>query len=39
MAVIDIDPNLTHFKPICMYDYISDRIKMDFKHLTLFINS
>ena len=35
MAVIDIDPTLTHFKPACMFSPIADRIKMDFKYLTL----
>lgn len=29
MAVIDIDPSLTHFKPTCTFFDIADRIKMD----------
>lgn len=39
MAVIDIDPTLTPFKPICMINIISDRIKMDFEYITILINS
>lgn len=32
MAVIDIDPTLTHFKPTCMFLDIADRIKMDYEY-------
>lgn len=35
MAIIDIDPTLTHFKPACMFLLIADRIKMDIQHITL----
>ena len=39
MAVIDIDPNLSHFKPICTEYIISDRIKMDFESITILIST